>query len=262
MIVLAGVAPLVKTLPKLPSLILLSTIATIATYLLTRFFLRKEKLQLKDTGAEPNKNSFKLVLFAFTLGLLLPILHAAIVMLSGHVELKVVSSLSPTPVLLTLLLYSIAACREELAFRGYPLRSLDYAIGPWAAQTIVAFIFGIEHFIINHSWQSFVGPFIGSLYFGIAALRTKGLAVPIGLHAAWNFGQWILGFKGEAGIWQVVVEKGYDLSAERIGMISYFLVMSLGIAAIHFYYKRLKQNEGNLGSDEPAIMVDNSNSER
>ena len=37
----------------------------------------------------------------------------------------------------------------------------------------------------------------------------KGIAFPVGLHAAWNFGQWIFGFKNVPGIWEAIVEKGY-----------------------------------------------------
>ena len=241
MIVLASVAPLVKSLPRLPSLILLSSIAAVATFLLTRLFVRKERLGLEDVGAAPRKTSFRLVLLAFVAGLVLPLLQASIVMLGGHVRLVISPAVSPAPVLLTLVLYFIAACREELAFRGYPLRSLDNAIGPWAAQLIVATIFAIEHFIGNHSWlYGFWGPAIGSLYYGIAALRTKGLAIPIGLHVAWNFGQWIIGFKGEPGIWQVIVDKGYEASVQKTEITSYFLVTVLAIAAIYIYPKKPK----------------------
>jgi len=33
----------------------------------------------------------------------------------------------------------------------------------------------------------------------MAALATKGLALPIGLHAAWNIGDWARGGKGTGG---------------------------------------------------------------
>jgi len=44
--------------------------------------------------------------------------------------------------------------------------------------------------------------------------------VPIGMHAAWNFGQWSLGLKGSAGLWQPAGPGAY-----RTAIILYAVVM-------------------------------------
>lgn len=38
----------------------------------------------------------------------------------------------------------------------------------------------------------------------MAAVASNGLALPIALHAAWNFGSWALGDKGGPGLWTPV----------------------------------------------------------
>ena len=72
------------------------------------------------------------------------------------------------------------------------------------------------------------------------ALKTKGLALPLGLHVAFNFGNWALGFKGKPGIWQVIVENGYDAQVNNIGLAAYVFAMGLAITGICIFYKKEK----------------------
>lgn len=60
------------------------------------------------------------------------------------------------------------------------------------------------------------GAFVGSILFGMAALTTRGLAVPIGVHAAWNFGEWIVGEKEIPGLWKPVIPGGHSATADHI----------------------------------------------
>jgi len=102
------------------------------------------------------------------------------------------------------------AVREELAFHGYPLQRLKSIFGIWGAQLIVAFVFAFEHVLGGSTWQlALLGAGVGSLLFGMAAIATRGLAMPIGLHAAWNIGDWIRGGKGSVGFWKPIVEDDF-----------------------------------------------------
>jgi membrane protease YdiL (CAAX protease family) len=208
-------------------------------------------LQLKDVGVMPNKGSISRVVMGFIVGLLLPSLLAASTILRGHVQFVLSQEVTLSAVLSTFLLYLIASCREELAFRAFPLRTLNYTFGPWPALLIIALIFGIEHVIGGSSWlNGLVGAGVGSLLYGIAALKTKGLAFPIGIHAAWNFGQWMLGMKGEPGVWKVVIEQGYKSRVDTIGFICYLLVMGLGIVAVHLYWRKSPSKELGIMSEK------------
>jgi membrane protease YdiL (CAAX protease family) len=89
---------------------------------------------------------------------------------------------------------------EELIFRGFVFQRLLDGFGEWPAQLVLA-----AYFVLTHSAAlrdagplktlAAVNIFIASLAFGLAYLRTRGLAMPLGLHFAANVTQGpILGF--------------------------------------------------------------------
>ena len=220
-------------------LLLIITIAF--TYGLTIIFVKWEKLQLKDVGVVANNMTFKKVVIGFGIGLFMTLLQPAFVLLFGHYEIALTSSISSYTIIFYLALYILVAIREELAFRGYPLFSLNLRFGLWTAQIIILIIFSLEHVAGGMTWlQAFLGAGTGALLFGFAALKTNGIALPIGLHAAWNFGQWCLGFKKETGLFHGIVEKGFENVVERNGWISYLVIMTVVIVIFYFYIPRRK----------------------
>ncbi|MGN6801994.1 MAG: lysostaphin resistance A-like protein [Ginsengibacter sp.] len=215
-------------------LLLIITIAF--TYGLTIIFVKWEKLQLKDVGVVASNMTFKKVVIGFGIGLFMTLLQLAFVLLFGHYKIALTSSISSYTIIFYLALYILVAIREELAFRGYPLFSLNHRFGLWTAQIIILIIFSLEHVAGGMTWlQAFLGAGTGALLFGFAALKTNGIALPIGLHAAWNFGQWCLGFKKETGLFHGIVEKGFENVVERNGWISYLVIMTVAIVIFYFY---------------------------
>jgi membrane protease YdiL (CAAX protease family) len=223
-----------RLLPGQFSQVVLGSVTTVATVIVTGLFLRWDKLRFRDVGAAPDRQSAIRMLVGFALGLLLVALQTCFVMLAGHVHWVRTPPVGLASVGTALLAYVTLASREELAFRGYPLRRLDNCFGVWSAQFIVALVFATEHVAGGSTWtNAILGAFVGSLFFGMAALAMRGLAVPIGLHAAWNFGQWILGEKETSGLWRPVVEQGYNLQVDHMGMLGYLLVFAS--ATVAFY---------------------------
>ena len=216
----------------------LAVIASLGAFALTVLFVRWEGLQLKDVGAMPGRQSLPRVALGFLIGLLLVVLQSGLVGGMGHIHWVRLPGTGVAPAMFALMVYFVLAVREEVAFHGYPLRSLDRSIGIWGAQLIVAVIFALEHVAGGMTWlQAFSGAAVGSLLFGMASLTTRGLAMPIGIHAAWNFGQWMLGEKDSSGFWHPVIEKGFEGRVELAGSISYLLVMGLAILAFCWYRK-------------------------
>ena len=217
---------------------MLGTVASIGAFGLTLLFSHWEELSLADIGVVPRRWSVTRVAVGFLIGLVLAALQMALVAMAGHIHLIRPSGATFTPAIVNLSVYFVLACREEVAFHGYPLRGLARVIGPWSAQLIVALVFAAEHVAGGVTWpHALLGAGVGSLLFGLVALTTKGLAMPIGIHAAWNFGQWMLGAKGTSGLWQVVVDQGYELRYERIGSLSYLVVMVSAILAFLWYQR-------------------------
>ncbi len=134
-------------------------------------------------------------------------------------------------VLLAFAAYLMLALREELAFRGYSLRRMESALGFWISLLIMVVAFTLEHAAAGWTWsRAMLGPPAGALLFGMAALATRGIAVPLGIHSAFNFGQWLMGQKEIAGPFQLVVDAGYARQAEILGYAGYLAGTLLGIA--------------------------------
>lgn len=92
------------------------------------------------------------------------------------------------------------AFAEELLFRGFMFHRLIDGIGPLLAQLILAAWFLLTH--LNNpgmtgsvKFLAGLNIFLASIMFGLAFLRTKSLAMPVGLHfmANWMQGS-VLGF--------------------------------------------------------------------
>jgi membrane protease YdiL (CAAX protease family) len=223
----------------LPAGLLTGAVTSVGTLLLTAVFVRWEGLRLEDVGAAITWRSPSRFAIGFILGLLLVALHTAIVGFVGHTRWVRTPGVGFRDLATTLVLFFRLACREELAFHGYPLRRLQQLFGLWAAQSVVALVFAIEHVAGGYTWENALfGTGVGSLLFGMAAIATRSLALPIGLHAAWNVGDWIRGGKGSGGLWHPVGAEAFRNRADLAGMIGYVTVMLSATLAFWWLYHR------------------------
>ncbi len=100
----------------------------------------------------------------------------------------------------TLLVLAAAAVTEELLFRGFLFQRLIDGLGAWPAQLLIAALFALTHSdalseLAPLAYLAGANIFVASILFGLAYLRTRSLALPIGLHFAANVMQGpILGF--------------------------------------------------------------------
>jgi len=100
----------------------------------------------------------------------------------------------------SLLLFAGVAVAEELLFRGFVFQRLISGLGQWPAQLITAAFFLLTH--LNNPGMmgsikliASINIFLASIMFGLAFIRTRSLAMPLGLHWMANWVQGgILGF--------------------------------------------------------------------
>jgi membrane protease YdiL (CAAX protease family) len=104
------------------------------------------------------------------------------------------------PLLAGAWLYLAVAFSEELLFRGYVFQRLLRGMGPWSAQALMALLFAGIHWHnpgmagATRAWASLSIALAGILL-GLCYLRTRSLALPVGLHLGWNWTQGsLLGF--------------------------------------------------------------------
>lgn len=101
--------------------------------------------------------------------------------------------------LIALLVFICGGIYEEVLFRGYYLVNLAEGLhnervgAPWAimvAFLITSAIFGVAHLSNpNATWISTLNITVAGIFLGLGMVLTGSLAIPIGLHIAWNFFQ-------------------------------------------------------------------------
>ncbi|MDT9600182.1 CPBP family intramembrane glutamic endopeptidase [Sphingosinicella rhizophila] len=171
--------------------------ATAATQLLRR------KAIWEVTG-RPDSQWLRQLGLGGCLGALLMLAPALILWMGGSVGFR--GTGTETDALLgAVLLMAGVAIAEETLFRGILFQRLIDALGPWPAQLIIAALFVLTHLGnpgmtgVTRLWAA-TNIFLASIMFGLAYLRTRSLALPIGLHFMANTTHGILlgfGVSGE-----------------------------------------------------------------
>ena len=227
-VVLATVAPLASGTSHPLQELYIGAAAGFGAFGLTLLFVRWDGLRLRDIGASPDRRSPMRFFFGFAIGLLLIAAHSAVLWGAGHVRWVRAPDIGFCRAFLSLIAYFFLSIREELAFHGYPLRRFVSSYGLWPATIIVALVFAVEHMLGGLTLrQALIGPGLGSVVFGLAAIAARGLAFPIGLHAAWNFGDWMRGGKDAGGFWREAVQHGYEDHAAFTGNAAYIVIMGI-----------------------------------
>ncbi|AKQ44874.1 hypothetical protein TH63_03345 [Rufibacter radiotolerans] len=162
-------------------------IGILAAFLTTVIFLKIDRKQFSTIGLTFDRKTIPNFFTGVVIGLALMGLLAAGVLFFSHVKLEA----NPKSDLLNFLLMTLPllplAFMEELGFRAYPLEILKDRIGTRWAILITSILFALYH--IANGWSvasSFYGPAIWGLIFGLAAVYSKGISMPTGIHYAAN----------------------------------------------------------------------------
>ncbi len=136
------------------------------------------------------------------------------------------------------------ALMEEIAFRAYPFLQLKKAFGIRATQYITAIVFALYHILNGWDYQvAFLGPGTWAFVFGLAAVWSKGIAVPTGIHVALNVIQQVIGIKvGETEpMWILQHKEGASAQSiahtEWMGIISQILILIVSLILTEYYIR-------------------------
>jgi len=134
------------------------------------------------------------------------------------------------------------ALMEEIAFRGYPFQKLNEAFGLWPTQVLVAIAFAGYHIIQGWNPQvAFLGPGIWAFVFGLAAVKSQGIAVPSGIHVSLNLFQILLGMKGEPAE-AIFMLKGSEsnttiTTSDTAGLVTQLIILLVSLVITSLQYK-------------------------
>jgi uncharacterized protein len=170
--------------------------ALLATWACTR--LRREPLS--SVGYRLDGRWFKEVIWGTLSGIGMLLAVVALIYAIGGVRFELDPARNLGTLLTGLYIFLFAALLEETLFRGFIFQRLLDGVGVWPAQLALATLFALGH------WGSpgmqgtteivaFMDLFLAAVMLGLAYLRTRSLALPVGLHLGWNWTQGhVLGF--------------------------------------------------------------------
>jgi hypothetical protein len=172
-------------------------VSSLALVGLTLVLIRREGRSAADVGL--GRAAVRALLFAVGLLIgcaLMAVLFGIAALLSGPMHVTA-APIGLGAVVLNIATFVALAVMEEVGFRGYPLRTLAPAFGVWPAQAVVAIAFAATHLLYGWALSTvLLGVLPSALLFGVAAIVSRGLALPIGLHLSLNLAQWATGAKG------------------------------------------------------------------
>jgi uncharacterized protein len=135
---------------------------------------------------------------------------------------------------------------EEFSFRGYMQSTLGSGIGFWPAAIILAFVFGAGH--LSNPGEKVLGGIMAGSFGLVAAFalrRTGSIWFPIGMHAAWDWGETYFygtpdsGMLASGHLFNSSPHGKEWLSGGSVGPEgSYlvFVILVLWVVAIHFLF--------------------------
>ena len=223
--------------PPAARLLLAGTLVTLGSLAITYALTKNEGSSLSAVGAGWSAGSAMRFLSGFAVGIAMVLLLVTLCRVAlGPLTFVRVPDVGLTTVALMVLTYVTLSAGEELGFRGYPFQRLRQCYGTVTAQSVVALAFAAYHVLQGwHPVNALVGTTAGSIVFGVATIASGGLAFPIGMHAAWNVGSWMLGTKNDAGYWQMDIAAPPSFVA---GALVYLTVMGLTMLALWWWMRR------------------------
>ncbi len=168
----------------------------LATWACTR--LRKEPLS--SVGYRLDRRWFREMAGGTLIGIGTVLAVVGMIWAIGGVRFELDPARSLSTLLAGLYLFLFVALMEETLFRGFIFQRLLAGVGYWPAQIALASLFALGHWG-NPGMQgsteavATLDLFLGAVLLGLAYLRTRSLALPVGLHLGWNWTQGhVLGF--------------------------------------------------------------------
>ncbi len=180
--------------------LMLEPVSFMLLLLVTWICLKLRRESLSDVGMGLNLRWCKQIFLGTFGGIAMIFATVGLIWLFGGVTFELNEHRSIQLLSYGFYLFLFGALVEEILHRGFIFQRLIDGIGFWGAQILIASLFAAGHWGnpgMEGTTQiiSTADLFLGSIVFGLAYIKTRSLALPVGLHLGWNWAQGnILGF--------------------------------------------------------------------
>jgi len=262
----------------------LLSFATLLVFIVALLIISKfvDKRPVSDFFGKLNKTWFKEFAVGLLIGGLPQVMIGIIAVLAGWIKViaffEAGTDDAPFGIaFISMILFFIcAALNEEIQFRGYGIRTLTEGFSRWGLVAsilmsvfLTSVLFGLAHATNpNISWPIKIGIILGGVWMALGYVLTRSIALPFGMHLAWNVVQFLFGFPVSgldfgAGIvaWEQGIYNGWI--GTQFGPESGYLSLIgsvLGIVGLLFYvrsrYGRLSICEDILQPGGDVVLND------
>lgn len=216
-------------------------VGTLAALVATVLFLRFDRKGFSDIGLTFERKTMIMFFVGVIIGIVVMGLLATSVTYFSSAKIEVNQKSNLLYFFLVTAPLLPLAFMEELGFRAYPLVLLKDRMGIRLSIIITSILFGLYH--IFNGWSiasSFYGPAVWGLLFGLAAIYSKGIAMPTGIHYAANLTTSAFGAKNNtASIWTLtqpddVKHGGIDWST----ILPSLALLAFAVICMELYLRR------------------------
>lgn len=168
--------------------------------LVTWACLRLRRESMAAVGLRLDLTWLREILGGAALGMALILLVTGLIAATGGVRFSPDPAGSLDALAMGAWVFAWVVLLEELLFRGFVFQRMVDGIGRWPALVAMAALFALAHWGnpgmdgATLVWAT-IDTALGAILLGLAYLRTRRLALPIGIHFGWNWAQGsLLGF--------------------------------------------------------------------
>jgi len=192
-------------------------------------------------------NYKKYLATGISISFILVVLFTLLNIISGNTKLTIIYSSLTNAFFYFLLLgvgIFVLVVYEELVYRGYVLKTLEYHFGIMTSIIISSLLFSVAHFLRpDASLLAFINIFLSGVMLSIICIYYNSLWVPIGIHFGWNYFLWLFNYPLSSQRWTNPI---FKLNYHESNLItgsqfgpedSIILTIILAIAIGYFLFK-------------------------
>lgn len=239
-ILLVGASFLKQLLPPQYERMSYGLIGSLVAIVVTWIFIKWNKASWADLGLGWDAKTIAKSLMGLVIGIVLAAVMVGTMVICTDVSIAINDAPAILPFLMTTTALIPLAWMEEMAFRGYAFQELYGGLGLRNTQIIIAIVFALYHVAGGQGLASaFLGPGCFAFVFGLARVKSGGLALPTGIHIGLNLFNASIGqHRGLNSLFVIGMENGADPSGRMISYWGYGL--NLAMLAVTWFFMELQ----------------------